>query len=132
MTWGFWSGDATNRDIYPDFTTMGARLDEGYRAMADAVQPPPLLAPVGRAFRAAHDDTPGALESGSLFRRLYSDDRHPTLLGTYLASAVIVGTLSGERMADAGYRPPGISPEDAALLLRWADEVVFEGRYAAP
>jgi hypothetical protein len=132
MTWGFWNGDATNADTYPDFTTMGVRLDDGYTAMANAIQPAPLVAPVGRAFRAAHADTPEALDGGSLFRRLFSDDRHPTPLGTYLASAVIAGTLSGERMVDAGYLPAGISAEDAALLRRWADEVVFEGRYAAP
>jgi len=130
MTWGFWSGDPTLPALYPDFPTMAERLDQGYLDMARAIQPPPLVAPVGRGFRAAYDDTPGALEPGSLFRRLYADDRHPTPLGTYLASAVIVGTLSGEPVAGVSYTPAGVSPAEAAVLQRWAGDVVFAGRYA--
>lgn len=130
MTWGFWSGDASNADLFPDFPSMSARIEQGYVAMAQAIQPPPRVAPVGLAFRAAYADTPDALAAASPFRRLYQDDRHPTPLGTFLASAVIVGTLSGERVSDADYRPAGVSGQDAARALRWADEVVFDGRYA--
>ncbi len=136
MTWGFWNGDPTVPGLYDDFLSMSALLEAGYRAYVPALEKAdagsPLMAPVGLAFRAVHEDERRAfrdpLQTSSLFRRLYADDRHPTLLGSYLAAAVLVGAMTGERVRDAGYLPMGLDPGEGLRLRTIADQVVFEGR----
>jgi len=103
MTWGRRDGDGLFPDVYPDFETMNARIDEGYRAFAANPSTPgrPItIAPVGRAFGAVYDrlEAEGAVPemAGSDFYRLYNPDgSHPSALGSGLAAGVFTATLSG-------------------------------------
>lgn len=103
MTWGRRDGDATNPSMYPDFETMNARLDAGYRAYSErsAVDGRTIwMAPVGRAFGEVYDrlEAEGVTpeEEGTDFHRLYErDGSHPSPLGTALAAGVFARSLTG-------------------------------------
>lgn len=133
-TFGHWRGDAHNRQVYPDFVTMTAKLTAGYQRLAKllaADQPqakPPVIVPVGAAFRAIYDEVRRGgrdpLAAGTVFRRLYVDDRHPALAGSYLAAAVFVAKLSGRSLTEVGYRPAQLDAGLAVRLRRVADQVV--------
>jgi PKD repeat protein len=103
MTWGRRAGDHMNPTLYPNFTVMQDRLEDGYLAYAENLTTrdrPVYVAPVGLAFRRVHDDIAEAggnpLDQGSLFSSLYSSDgSHPSLRGSYLAACVLHATLTG-------------------------------------
>ncbi len=132
MTWGFWNGDFYHLPLYPDFMTMSRRLEAGYLLLAGQLASSSanrcLVAPAGVAFRAVFEEEhamgidPKA--KGSLFRGLYADDRHPTLAGSYLAAAVLVGTILAVPVEPATWVPHGLDPDVAARLRRIADDVV--------
>jgi hypothetical protein len=102
-TWGRARGDAMNPTLYPDFLTMEARLEEGYRALAASAAAAGArvrIAPVGPAFARVHADVVAAgrdpLAAGSEFLALYvADGSHPSARGTYLAACVILGAITG-------------------------------------
>ena len=97
MTWGRRDGDSTNSERYPDFSTMQARLQEGYLAYAELAGG--TIAPGGSAWAVIHDD----LQAQGLdpseeqaFTELYSEDgSHPSVVGSTLAAAVIYASLTG-------------------------------------
>ena len=129
QTWGFWSGDAMNRIVYPDFVTMNHRLAEGIDALADALAdalgpPRPVVVPIGDAFDAVYAATARPLAEGSDFRRLYSDERHPSLEGSYLAAAVLVRALGDRPVTRATWAPPGLDPTRARVLREAAEASV--------
>ena len=103
MTWGRRNGDQDNQLRNPDFLTMQANLDSGYRLYAENVSTasrPVWIAPAGLAFKHIYDEivaSGGTPEnSGTLFDDLYSSDgSHPSLSGSYLTSCVVYATISG-------------------------------------
>ena len=133
LTWGRERGDETNPGLFPDFTTMEAALEGGYRAIAQrliAEDRSVRIAPVGPAFARVHDAVIAAggdptLE-GSAFDALYdADGSHPSAQGTYLAACVILGTITGrdpERFADALSLPPA----DAAAMRAVAHDTLAD------
>ena len=104
MTWGRRDGDSQNQWRSPDYLTMQAHLDSGYRLYAENVSTPDRpawIAPAGLAFKHIYDGivaqggTPE--DSGTLFHDLYtSDGSHPSLSGSYLATCVVYATLTGD------------------------------------
>jgi hypothetical protein len=86
LTWGYREGDQKSHpgDTYE---MMQARLEQGYREVARAVNAP--IVPVGIAWRIAHERDPGLI----LWQR---DGRHPSRLGTYLAACTFYGWLYGK------------------------------------
>lgn len=132
MTWGFWNGDIRNILLYPDFMTMSRRLEAGYVLLASRLastnSKPCVVAPVGLAFRAVFEEESAMgidpKSAGSLFRGLYVDDRHPSLAGSYLAAAVLVGTIMAVPVGPAAWVPQGLDSNVAARLRRTADSVV--------
>lgn len=102
-TWGREHGDDLNPGLYPDFLTMESLLEAGFRAMRDRLSAEGhtvRIAPVGAAFArvyasvVAAGDDPTAV--GSAFDALYAaDGSHPSPLGTYLATCVMLGTITG-------------------------------------
>lgn len=125
MTWGRRLGDETNPDLFPDYPTMQAALEEGYLLYRDALSTedrPVFVAPVGLAFRKIYEGSADPADPASLFWRLYADDgSHPSERGTYLAACVFYATITGES-------PEGLpsAVPDAAELQRAAAEVVLE------
>lgn len=125
MTWGRRDGDERNPGLYPDFLTMQERLEAGYRIYAARIAESghrAVIAPVGPAFRLIYRDVEaeGMVPSdpGSAFHALYSGDgSHPSLEGTYLTAAVILGAVTGGEVVDVDWAPGGI-PSDRARALR--------------
>jgi len=103
MTWGRRNGDQDNQWRNPDFLTMQANLDSGYRLFAENISTsnrPVWIVPAGLAFKHIYDEivaSGGTPEnSGTLFSDLYSSDgSHPSLSGSYLTSLVVYATISG-------------------------------------
>jgi hypothetical protein len=133
LTWGRERGDETNPDLFPDFTAMEAALEAGYRAIAArliAEDRAVRIAPVGPAFARIHDAVIAAggdpSAEGSAFDALYDPDgSHPSALGTYLATCVILSTITGrdpETFADA----LSLSPADAAALRAVAHDTLAD------
>jgi len=85
------------------------------------------VAPVGLAWQRAMGERPEI--------DLSLDQVHPILPGTYLAAAVIFGTLYGEDFTDLGYlcqdcvtglHPDGLTEDEARFLQRIARETLQE------
>lgn len=82
--------------------------------------------PVGLAFELSYQRKPEL--------RLHDDHdgSHPSLVGTYLAAAVVYASLYGENPVGNGYSYSGKVPADVALHLQQvARDVVFPSRAAA-
>ena len=79
------------------------------------------VAPVGLAWERAAKQR----RDLSLLRE---DQEHPSIYGTYLATAVVYATVYGRSPANVDYVPPGISAEAASALRRIAWETVQEYR----
>lgn len=136
MTWGRRDGDTDNPALNPDFPTMSARLETGYRDMAAAILGEtgvaPLIAPVGPAFSRVYDAVVARgedpLEAGSAFHRLYSGDgSHPSREGTYLAACVIAETMM-PALDLPSLALPSAGVTDAAYLRQVANEAVSAER----
>lgn len=132
MTWGRRDGDSANPSVYPDFSTMQARLADGYLAyvaLAGKDGSPAWLAPIGLAWARVWQDQVDLgvdpLAASSPFVGLYSSDgSHPSPAGTYLAACVIYASLTGR--SPLGIDPPeGLA--EAAYLQEVAARVVLEG-----
>jgi hypothetical protein len=118
MTWGRRDGDSQNANLFPDFLTMQARLEEGYRRYAEAADRAVYTAPVGVAFKAVYDavvavgETP--TDADTCFFRLYDGDgSHPSPAGSWVAAAVLSTIV-------VGARPPA---QDDVCGDVWADAV---------
>ena len=135
MTWGRRNGDALNPTLYPNYTVMQDRLEEGYIDYRDNVSLSTsaeiYVAPVGLAFKHVHDSITASggnpLSPTSTFYNLYdTDGSHPSTSGSYLAACVLFAALTGDS-------PVGLTDNttmDATLRLtlqQAAAEVVFNG-----
>ena len=138
MTWGRRSGDAMNPTLYPNYTVMQDRLEEGYIDYRDNISLSTsaeiYIAPVGLAFKHIHDSivaSGGNPQSPtSTFYGLYTaDGSHPSTSGSYLTACVLFAALTGDS-------PVGLTDNttmDATLRLtlqQAAAEVVFNGSSA--
>jgi hypothetical protein len=105
-TWGRLRGDEANPELFPDFSTMQDRLDEGFTAMREAGTL--TSASVGGAFRwlSGRPDFD--------FAQLYSGDgSHPSLAGSWLAALVLAGVTPSR---DAPAEPRGPAGLSTAVL----------------
>lgn len=92
---------------------MLARVDSFYSRLGRELHAP--VAPVGRAWRRAHEAFPDL----RLYRR---DGTHPTLSGSYLAAAVLYGTLAGVDPRQASWEPWPLSATEGSSLRAIAAE----------
>lgn len=86
-------------------------IEREHRKVAGALRLP--VAAVGTAFLRAQQERPALAMLGR-------DREHETIHGTYLAACVFHGVLFGRSPEGAGYRPEGVSEEEAAFLQRVA------------
>jgi hypothetical protein len=108
-TWGRLRGDEGNPELFPDYTTMQDRLDEGFAAMREAGAL--TSAPVGAAFRWL--STRAGFDHASLYS---GDGSHPSPAGSWLA-ALVLASVTPAREAPAEPRgPEGLSPAVLAEL----------------
>jgi len=128
VTWGRREGDAMNPGLYPDYSTMQDRLDQGYDALAQAAREAGAeveLAPVGAAFRVIHDGEADPLSPESRFSSLYgADGSHPSLAGSYLAACVFVATMLDVDPRTITHVPDGLDPDEAVALREAAATAV--------
>ena len=102
-TWGRLRGDEGNPELFPDYTTMQDRLDEGFAAMREAGAL--TSAPVGAAFRwlSGRPDFD--------FAQLYSGDgSHPSPAGSWLAALVLAGVTPARETPAEPRGPAGLPP----------------------
>jgi hypothetical protein len=105
-TWGRLRGDEGNPELFPDYTTMQDRLDEGFAAMREAGAL--TSAPVGGAFRWL------STRAGFDLSSLYSGDgSHPSAAGSWLAALVLAGVTPAREAPVEPRGPEGLS---AAVL----------------
>ena len=95
------------------------QIADAHRAAADELKVE--VAPVGLAWERVSRERPDL----DLFVR---DREHPSIYGTYLASAVVHATLFGANPVDSSYVPPGMSSTDATALRRAAWDTVRDYR----
>ena len=128
QTWGYRFGDENNQWRYPDYPTMHSHLRDGYLMYAHNLstsQRPVFIAPVGEAFAFIYDDTANSTANGTPFSALYaSDDKHPSIQGTYLAACVIHVTITGQPSVGLP-STGGINASRTLLLQQAADHVVL-------
>lgn len=122
-TWGRRDGDEQNPALYPDYDTMQARLDEGYRRYQEQWTPTPTLAPIGRAWRQVWT------EDEASFRALYDNDgSHPSAAGTFLAGVVLTAAITGRNPRGGG---DGLPEEVRGRLLEVGQQAVFADPFGA-
>jgi hypothetical protein len=123
MTWGRRDGDSANCNYYPLVCTFEGHteaLHDGYTIYAENTAGE--LSPVGLAWAAVRSDA----EAPFHYDQLWSNDgSHPSLLGSYLAAAVLYYTLSGQSPVGMNYTG-GLSSENAAYLQQMAANTVEE------
>lgn len=73
------------------------------------------ICPIGNAYNAIRQT-----EGESAKNSLYTDDRHPTVLATYLASCLEYASLFNESPAGLNYRPSEISAAEATKMQQYA------------
>jgi hypothetical protein len=126
MVWARVAGDTSNCANYPNnyyplictFEGDTRAVADGYRLYAERTNSE--LAPVALAWAAVRADANAALPPLNLWA---ADGSHPALPGSYLAAAVIVGTMldtSTAALPDDG----GLDPPVAAYLRTLADRIV--------
>jgi len=136
LTWGYRLGDQRNPWVSPDYLSMQANLERGYKEYAESITDEeasrtPYIAPVGLAFKKIYDDIiiegGNPTNQGTLFSSLYTgDNSHPSSLATYLAACVMFSTITGRstiNMSDDGLK---IDESTRLKLQQAADFVVFD------
>jgi hypothetical protein len=83
------------------------------------------VAPVGLAWERAAKQRPE-------LNLLVDDKEHPSIYGTYLATAVVYVTIYGRNPTNIGYLPRGVSAEAGSFLRKTAWETVQEYRKQNP
>lgn len=124
MTWGRRTADPYNPTLFPDFSTMQARVAAGYINMQhhlSTADRPVRIAPAGLAFKTVYQQVQAAgiedpTANGTAFANLYADDGiHPSLAGSYLVACVIYATLTGrtDLLPLLQYTPPAAAIVDS-------------------
>ena len=103
MNWAY----STEWDKYP---TETKKLRESYEAVARDI-PGVKICYIGQAYQSILDNK-GKEKAASL----YSDDRHPTPLATYLAACMEFSMITGKKATEIKYVPEGITEEDARMM----------------
>jgi hypothetical protein len=125
MVWARRDGDPGNCDAYPmlcTFESTTLAVEQGYRLYAERTGAE--VAPVALAWAAVRADPDAPLPPTELWN---SDGSHPMLTGSYLAAAVLVGTMLERPTAPLGYEA-GLGPEVSAYLRGVADRIVRDER----
>lgn len=93
---------------------------------------PLFVAKAGFGFQKVYEDVikegKDPLMQGSSFLKLYEDNKHPSLAGSYLASCIISASFTGKRISKIDGKPKALDAEFAKYLRSVADRVVFNGK----
>ena len=125
MVWARVEGDTPNCDYYPlacSFETSTHAIEQGYRFYAERTAS--LIAPVALAWAAVRADADSPIPAAQLWN---ADGYHPMPPGTYLAAAVLVGTLLELETSPLAFEA-GLPPAVAEYLRGVADRIVREER----
>ena len=111
-------GRSAPETFFPlDIKKHYAFIQRDYDALSDKTNA--LMVNVGEAFR--------ELLVSSRFKTLTSDGNHPNLQGSYLMAAMFHVCFSKEPASAIGYRPSGLSEDDAMELLAFIDRFYPSG-----
>lgn len=92
-----------------DFEKDMAGLYESYKSVAQELGI--SIAPVGSAY-----DLIRTTDGINAKNALYTDNRHPSVLASYLSACTIYATLFNTSPVGISYKPAGLSPEDAVRI----------------
>lgn len=92
-----------------DFAGDTKNLYKNYRAAAKELDI--TLCPVGNAYESIRE-----IDGEEAKNALYTDNRHPTPLASYLSACMIYSTLFNQTPVGLSYYPSSISSEDAARM----------------
>ncbi len=108
------SSSSTMHWEWDTFERMQQRIIVSYRDVA--AQNHALLAPVGEVWRSVRQKLPSL--------KLYTDERHPNLTGSYLAACVLLKVFShGQSVVGLPF-PKTIDKQTAQLIQQQTDELV--------
>jgi hypothetical protein len=125
MVWARSEGDTHNCEYYPlscSFETSTRAVSQGYRFYAE--RSASIVAPVALAWAAVRADTEAPFPGVELWS---SDGSHANPTGSYLAAAVIVGTLFEVATQELAF-DGGFVPAVAGYLRGMADRIVADER----
>ena len=114
-TWGYQSGDSTNRDIYPTYTAMQTRLNSGAemlktKVLAGYPQLQLVVSPVGTNW--------ASLMTAGFSNELYaSDGQHPSVFGSILEAATIAKSIDETVNWDATSVMKGVSADQRKQIV---------------
>jgi len=111
MNWAY----STEWDTYHEKTK---KLRDSYEAVARDI-PGVTVNYVGQAYQDIFD-----AEGKEGAAKLYTDNRHPTPVATYLAACMEFGLITGVDPVEIKYVPEGISASDAQKMRRTASKAV--------
>jgi hypothetical protein len=97
MTWAYKNKPKMTQKLRDAYTSIGNELNA-------------LVVPVGLAFALARSEDPG-------MKVYVNGNRHPSMLGTYLAASVFYATLYGKSPVGAPYKA-GLSDAEAKFAQR--------------
>jgi hypothetical protein len=105
MNWAYTDAsdfNSTTQQLYANYMTVAQELGI-------------TVCPIGNAYNAIRQT-----DGESAKNALYTDNRHPTVLATYLASCAQYATLFGASPVNINYYPSSISAGDAARMQNYA------------
>lgn len=114
------NGDRMNRKVVPENATylgMQNRIIRTYKYLAE--QYDELLAPVGVVWREMRSKHPEI--------RLYTDDRHPTIAGTYLAACAFYSTFFTDQ-CQGGKIVSKLPQSEGILIQKISDSIMFSNK----
>jgi len=125
QTWGFQKGF---QDFQPgrffNFKTMQNNLTKGFKiALSDLNERGynAIFLPVGDVYSKIHQSSKDPFAEQSLFHKLYTSDRHPTALASFLAALTIAKEISPKDYKNSLWLPAGISEEQSKTLRFFID-----------
>ena len=120
MVWARQDGDAQNCEYFPllcTFAGMTRGVSQGYRFYAERTRTE--VSPVALAWQAVHDDPESPVAPAALWK----DGSHASLAGSYLAAALLTGTLLDISTAPLAYHGK-LDAQVASYLRTMADRFV--------
>ena len=113
MNWAY-NGD------WNHFKESSAKLRRSYRDVCREI-PGIIVCPIGLAYEQLFDR-----KGAEVCSQLYTDNRHPSLKASYLASCMEYAVIFQESPLDITYVPQGLSETDALAMRELAESALSE------
>ena len=113
MNWAY-------NDDWNHFKESSAKLKRSYRDVCREI-PGIVICPIGLAYELLFDR-----KGAEVCSQLYTDNRHPSLKASYLASCMEYAVIFQESPLTITYVPQGLSETDALTMRELAESALSE------